>query len=391
MLSREAGRRCMRGANTSPVVVTLLAIIAVALIALIVVIALKGDGQGSTSASGSSSRSGSESSNPQAKPKPKPVDTTRIQQSYMPGRTYRSHAKAVLNAMASDKDWGVVTNMSLQYAAEAEVDRTIESNDGHTIVLLQEFRRSRCVAAFTHIEGIRIELGLPAQMLLDFGGAWAGLPPGWSAIAVESANTAMDSPLAHGFFDRLAQDPNAKVKVFVDSLQGKKVRIRYVNGQGVTQVEPLGCTLNKNEEDLIRTASVISDAYVLPDPAATTWQIDAQNLLPIIDPSLRTNMSGSVTVRRGQDQGTPENPIAQIMLDSGSEVELHDVGNDSDTKARWKPSGTMLFSFKDHVVTQAALSGQFVVERHSTNHILFEARFATQPKYQISYSCEVVK
>lgn len=142
---------------------------------------------------------------------------------------------------------------------------------------------------------------------------------------------------------------------------------------------------------LIRAGSVISDAYVLPDPAAKSWDIDAANFLPLVDPSLRATLAGSVKVARGPDEGPEGNRLARIKLDGSSRVDLHDVDDASQTDARWVPTGSLLFSFKNHIVTQAALGGQFAVERRSTKHILFEARFATQPRYDVSYDCEVVK
>jgi hypothetical protein len=139
---------------TSPVVLVLLALILAALIALLIAVLRKSDGQGSGPTTATTlpttdrpiSRDGVIAHGHKPPEPSRPLDTQRIQQTYQTGHTYRSLLKVSLNAKASSKDWGVVADSTLQYLAEAEILRSIESNGGTTLVLLQEFRRARCLS-----------------------------------------------------------------------------------------------------------------------------------------------------------------------------------------------------------------------------------------------------
>ena len=113
-------------------------------------------------------------------------------------------------------------------------------------------------------------------------------------------------------------------------------------------------------------------------------------MLPIIDPSLRASVGGSVSAVRGANGGTKERPTAQIMLERGV-LSLHDYDNESTTKANWAPRGEMIYDFREGVVTEAELTGEFSMERRSTNHFIFESRFSVQPKYSVTYHCEVLR
>jgi len=379
-----------RAGAASPVVVVLLAGILVMLIVLAYIMATRPGATATANRSGATAPS--DRGVVRAEPS-RPVDTTRVKQTYLPGRSYRSVVKASLSGRASHKDWGIVNEMNMHYASEAEIIRTIQSNDGTTLVLVQEFRRMRMLSAFTKLEGLRIDLGLGAQLALDFVAGLLGAPPGWATLEINKANQLLDNTLVRSFIDSLRSDPAAQVKAFFDGLEGKKVRITYVNGFGVKEVEPLGCTLSDDQRSFIEGTSVISDAYVFPEVESRVgqrWTINGQDLQQIVDPTLRARLSGSLTAERGPDGGSPDSPTAQIFL-RGGVLDLHNIGKGTETMARWAPRGTMVYGFKDGIITQAELAGSFRIDRRSTDHILFEARFSTEPQYRITYYCEVMK
>ena len=47
------------------------------------------------------------------------------------------------------------------------------------------------------------------------------------------------------------------------------------------------------------------------------------------------------------------------------------------------------YNLTDNYLEEARLTGKFIVEKVSKDHILFEARFKMEPKLQISYSCKM--
>ena len=321
----------------------------------------------------------------------KAVDTSRIAATYQAGRTYRSLLKVSVKARASNKDWGVVADTNFHYCGEAEILRHIDSNDGRTMVVTQEFKRARNLSVFTQVDGLRIELGGAAQTLLDLGGTALGADPGWTEYTIPMLNTILSNNQMLSFLSEAAKDPTAKAFAHVDSLQGKKCRVTYVNGEGVTSITPLGCSLTGDEQSMVFATCLASDAYILPDlqcKEGDTWTVQGEDLLPILDPSLRATLTGALTAQRGAEGGTPDRRTAQINLQKGI-LDLQDADGSTATTGRWAPRGTMTFSFADRIVTQGDLGGSLMIDRRSTNHILFEARYSVKPEYRIIYSCEI--
>ncbi len=388
--------------GTSPVVLVLLGAILVAVLVLIVLMAWPhgsmatridapspslGDGQTSTR-----EQLEAQGVHP-GEPSRAFPDTSRILQTYKPGRKYRTVVRGTVDSRASAKDWGVVTDMNFHYVGEAEVLRTIESNDGTTITQVLEFTKARNMALFCKAEDVRIDVGPAGQMLLAGLDLVSGTPGTWSQLQGLSAKPLLEHiPGAQSWADRVLTDESTKVLKYVDTLQGKRVRIQYVNGRGVTEWTPLGCTLSGDEQALIASTAVISDAYILPNlqsKEGDEWTVQGGDFLPVLDPSLQACLTGSLKVRRGSNGGTPERQEARIILDQGS-LELQQVTNKKARLGRWAPRGELTFSFADKIVTRATLGGQLHAEERSTDHILFEARFTLQPEYQIDYFCEVL-
>jgi flagellar basal body-associated protein FliL len=326
-----------------------------------------------------------------------PVDTTRLAQTYVPGKTYRSLVRFTANGQGTHKDWGVTKEATLAYAGEMEVTRFIESNDGTTIVLVQEFQRARNLYVTTTIDKVRFDLGPAGGMVIGAadlaGSAWAGLPRGWAAVTTKTLESLADLPATRQIMSQVATDQAAKAWAYVDQLEGQRVRITYVNGKGVQSLQPLGKPLSHEAKQFIYAMSLASDAYVLPDvksPIGTTWRIFGSDLLPIIDPSMHASLSGSIGARRMEDIGSDPDRKANIQIVDGL-LELQDYDHGNAYLGKWAPTGRMEFSFKDGVVSRAELGGVILFDGRSTNHVFFEARFTVKPKYDVVYACEVLQ
>lgn len=191
-----------------------------------------------------------------------------------------------------------VTNLS--YLAEMRITRKIESNDGRRIVELRRFHQARNAKLLCDVESITIELGLPGQVLL---GVLDAVEPG----STESVLVA--KPLIEAILSITAQPvANASVtKAFahVDTLAGKTVRITYVDGTGVEELVPVGCTLSESERDFIFATAVLSDCYIFPElnfEPGKSWSVDGSQRMCLIDPSFRGIPEGSVQVERTEDR-----------------------------------------------------------------------------------------
>jgi len=328
-----------------------------------------------------------------SEPSPALPDTNRILQMYKAGKKYRTTAKATLKNRASLKDWGVVTDMNMNYGGEFEVMRSIEENDGTTITEVREFTKVRSLVLFCKLEDARIDIGFPGQAMLAGLDWYSGTPGIWSSLQGLSAKKVLETvPSAQNWADQVLTDNATKAFARIDSLQGKKVRLQYVNGKGVTHLTPIGCSLTSDEQEIILETAVLSDAYLLPDPTCKEgdqWSVLGSELLPVIDPSLRASLSGSLTVRRGPNGGTVDQPTARLILDRGS-LELNQVSNSSKQIGRWAPRGNMTYSFNQQIVISGQMGGEVHFERNSTDHLLFEARYTHRPDYLITYQCEVL-
>jgi hypothetical protein len=397
-------------ARHSPVIVGLLAGILVAILVLVVVIwtrspagddgheKQKPDPPVAVKSGESTTRQQVESQGVKLSKPREPVDAARVQATYEVGKKYRSLIHFDLKGRGTATDWGITLNSNFLYLGEMLTTRAIESNDGKTIVLTQTFDRAENLRIATQIENLDFSSpGWAGELTLMFtdwaGSAGLGLSPGWSRDIRSTAQFLADTPLVKNMLSRVATDNDAKVMAFLSSLQGKQVRITYINGKGVEKIEPLGCDLSEQERDLIFATAVISDIYILPDlnEMKQPWTIRAEDVLPVVDPSLHAHLTGGVSASRGPDEGSGDDRKAVVKIDPEGYFELE--GFDKDKNAvygRWMPTGKMLFSFKDKIVTSGTLGGSFALEQHSTTHWIFEARFATRPTYTVTYSCAVV-
>jgi hypothetical protein len=395
--------------KTSAAVLVLLAGILIAVVALTLVLALK-DGRGAGQVG--------PSTQPKAKPKPladgqtqtraemvskgakpaspsRPIDTGRIAAAYRPGSTYRTVVNITISGRGSNKDWGIEEVVNMHDLGEVEYLRKIESNDGQTMVMTLEFPKARNLSINTKSEGIRLDLGPRALTVLDgLGVLLADQPIGqWVKVATPAINEAADNPWLKDVMTQAAQDKAAKCFAFVDGIQGKKARVKYVNGEGVTEITPLGCSLDDDQRNLITGMSLASDVYILPNlecKPGDTWTVEGVDMLPLLDPSLHATMAGQITVKREEDAGQGASRLAVIGISQGT-LELDNWDANSEAFGRWTPRGQMRFSFSDQIVTQAELTGAIQVEKRSTNHVFFEARQTVKPTYKVTYSCEVKK
>lgn len=325
----------------------------------------------------------------------KPVDTSRIALTYTPGKSYRTTVDSTIKSRGSHKDWGVTSVMSSHYVASYQFIRKIEKNDGKNLVFLQEFTHAESAMIYTEVENIKIDLGWfgdAGQTMLDIASIANAFPTGWSTFGVNRLNGILNTPLIKRAFSSVAQDKNAKLFVNVEPLMGKKARIHYRNGVGVTAIEPVGCTLTGDEQDLLFAISAFSDIFVFEDvdcEIGTTWDINGVDFLPIIDPSMNASLAGRLTVKRVKDGGTKENPTAVIKLDSGV-LDFKDRTPEVAVAARWAPRGEMTYSFTDNIVTLAELTGNLTMQTKSVDHIIFEMENQVKPDYFIKYTCEVL-
>jgi hypothetical protein len=390
-LATEAGK-CWRRGTTNPIIVILLSGILLALLILVSVILLNGRAIGPSTGAAAAVPDGTKIDRTALKDPPTPAqkavgNADRIKETLRAGKTYRVVLKATFDARVADKDWGVKQVITLVYAAEMLVNRTIESNDGKRIVELRAFEKCRNVKLLCNVEHVSIELGPLGVLAL---GALDYLGPG-SAEAIVAAK-----PIAELLLGTTAQqvlnDKATKAFARVDGLSGKRVRITYLDGAGVESLEPVGCNLTGDERDLLFSTAVLSDCYILPDltlKPGQTWTVDGSELGGFLDPTLRGIPEGEIVVIRDADQTTDGKQFAVLRIQSGF-LRINATDDKAHRVGTFEPHGKMKYSIDDGYVTIASLNGRATFERVSRDHILFEASFQTQPTMKVLYSCKML-
>jgi hypothetical protein len=276
-----------------------------------------------------------------------------------------------------------ITNLAFMF--ESQVDRHIESNDGNRIVEVRHFRSVRAVKVLCESE-INIELGAPgavALALLDV--QWPG-----TGAAVATAIPIIEAVAGAGA-SHIANEKATKTFAQLDGLDGKKVRIAYVDGRGVVRVDPIACELTADQKSFIRQTAVLSDYYILPDvhvEEGQTWSVDGRQFVGWLDPSMRGVPEGEIVVQRGSDEEEEGKLYAALRIESG-----HVRIDSSDASQRrlgsFTPRGTLRYNVSDGHVQSASLSGDLSIQEISQDHLLFESSFKSKPHLTISYSCKL--
>ena len=316
---------------------------------------------------------------------PEPVDSGRITGTAQVGKTYEMVIKGTTESEGTSKSWGIKTVIYMQWIFECAVDRFIESNDGNQIVETRLFKAVRSVRVDAKVKDIGFDFGLPGDLILGFLGTY---DPD-SFLIFETV-----APFARLLSKSLLQsqlDEEAKVLGTVDSLNGKKVRLTFENGKGVTQIEPIGCSLTADERNYLFATAVLGDCFIMPDlkgKVGSKWNVDGQNLAGLIDPSLHGQTTGSVSIERTEDIKSGDQNVAQMRITAGSinidstTPEKYDIG-------KFVPRGILVFDLEKQFVQSAELTGDITIENCSRDHILFETRFQARPKLRVSYTCKM--
>jgi hypothetical protein len=379
-----APRRRLR----NPVIAALLAGILLALVALVVLIAIeifKGDrNQGAkTSIIGEKITRDQISKPPEI---PKPIgDPDRIKDVLQQGKTYRLVLKAGIEAVVEDKAYTLKTKTNMAYMGEFVIKRHIESNDGHRIVEIRTFESCKTLKLESHVDELKLDWGLPGELTLA---SLEVFQPGLGLGAL-AAKAVVETVLKNSA-DLTARD---KIQQWhqLDSLSGKTVRIVFEDGQGMVELEPVGSSLTASEKDFVYHTSVLTDYYLFPDvkvKPSKTWKVDASKISAFIDPSLRSIPSGSITVKRGEDQTKDGKQLAKLTIESGY-VELD--GSDASTGrvGSFSPQGDLMFNITDGFIQDAELRGSMKIEKVSKDHLLFETTMRSEPKLKVQYHCEI--
>ena len=177
-------------------------------------------------------------------------------------------------------------------------------------------------------------------------------------------------------------------------LVNKKVKITFVDGCGVTSIEPLkGTKLSQREIDIIKRTNYVMDHYVMPDRQVEvdeSWVVNGDVFAGLMDPRMSGRIDGQVTIRRAPDFMPDSDSLNRILKIEKGDILFKSVRDgQSVSGALMNVTGQCLIPMEEDVVTSAVMSGSAEYHELSTDHLLFEARMSITPRFNISYQCEV--
>lgn len=313
------------------------------------------------------------------------ADTRRIQEVLQPGNTYRTVQKGSLVVQGHDPDWSSDEVVKIALVAEQVASRTIESNDGSTLVELRTIEAARGIKILSATHDFHVELGDPDLPILK---VLSDLAPG-DAVEVAEPVAVLQSVLKAGTD---VTRGSWKVLATVDELSGKTIRLTHTNGIGVTNVEPVNCSLTEEEVELFFRADPLADMRFLPDlglKPGESFVVPGYAFANLLEPELHPHVEGNITITREHDQRREGRPMASLKIDSAkSELKLTTADAQQEAFGRLTPKGTLLFDLDGQFVRQATLSGDIVVRSIPKDHALGHASLVSQPETSMTYSCQ---
>lgn len=325
------------------------------------------------------------------------------------GKTYVSTALGNLTGRAAKKDWGIKGIANFNYMWGVQSTSYIEKNDGTTIVEVRSFDK---VAETVTVNDVGVSLDLPDEVAanLDFlfnlaSETLVGVPVGpWVSIinkrTLKIPDVVMDIMHRHNILpaDVDPKQMAGKMTMFTQPkgkylLEGKKVRITFIDGQGIVSIEPLGCELTDSEVEVIKRSNFVMDHYVMPDREVAvdeSWKVPGNVFGGVVDPRLSGKLDGEVTITRKDDIPLENSDYARRLAISGGKIQFVSQENNGRRVGKLTNiTGSSIIPASHNVVTKAELSGVAEYDEVSTNHLLFEARMNVKPTFKVKYECQV--
>src|SRR5439155_1297417 len=110
---------------------------------------------------------------------------------------------------------------------------------------------------------------------------------------------------------------------------GKTVRITFVDGGGVTDIEPIDCALSRREQDLIKRTNFVMDHYIFPNKKKAPdedWDVEGDVFSGFLDPRLEGKVTGKVNVLRTADHvEEPGNEVSRRLKVTKGTLEVRKV------------------------------------------------------------------
>jgi len=316
---------------------------------------------------------------------------------YQEGRFYRTIVTSTVQGQIADKDWGIEKNVTLVHEGEMDLIREIKSvtEDHGEVVIGLEILKARDLEVRLDLDDVKLDL--PPAVGILAKGARRLLLPGPEGVAVEFAadraanwlksdqnrekvlsrlNFAVQAATGKGIEDHLLE---AKLQP-LDAYEGLTAEYTYEAGEGLVDFQTQA-TLSKEQEERVQNFSVYSEAYLLPDPdpdGPEEWDVDVKTIAHLLAPGGDLEVSGTLTLKRESTSGDD----TQLRIVRGKVV-FSGASNTKQVLGTWAARGSLSYNLATHSITEGRLSGSVSLERKSTDHVLFEETFKSEPSYRV--------
>ncbi|WFB34739.1 hypothetical protein P3T73_11265 [Kiritimatiellota bacterium B12222] len=330
-------------------------------------------------------------------PPPALNNPLRLEQTYQPGKVYRATTDYKLQVPGQHTRWGIRKEMVILLTGRFQYDMKVLENDGKEMSLELTIRQSRFLQmAFD--ANIELELDKIIQDAIQVSAAFYGTPVPAGAIELTQKQinhilkqTKVDSQLVEELLkpDQWVQE--------VESLEGAVVRMRYLDGEGVRDLELIKYQtgekisfeeLSKDEQSFLMNFHPFPDPYIFPDEAVNageTWLVNGSALpirLPMI---LNSRIEGTVTLsRQTADQG-----FIPLTVEAGKLYLQGNTQKGHQLQADWTPRGYFQYNPDLRIVASAQLNGGMTYASGGKDFWVLQVSQSARPEYELEYSCEV--
>jgi hypothetical protein len=184
-------------------------------------------------------------------------------------------------------------------------------------------------------------------------------------------------------------------------LEGKTFALEYEDGVGLIKVDiaDQDKILTTHEKELLQRAFYLSDYYIFKDcdnphrqlKPGNNWQVDAKTLAGVLDPRLRHRAEGKISLYREENQTFDGKDTAVFKIDEGT-VKMVPVADKKSIAGEVSFSkGQIFYDLGLQYVRKADLSGAAKYRELSSDHLLFGARFFSDPNISMRYECSCQK
>ena len=309
------------------------------------------------------------------------------------GKTYESSVVGKLSGTATASNWGIKGQANFVYTYSVQSTGKIVENNG--IKVIEERTFGKVSEHLFYSEGM-IKFDLPSAFV--WAAEFALLPFVDPLSATVVSETLQEGKLDIKWLKMFGLDDLATSVLVTERLdagkllQGKKVRIEFTDGQGITNITPIDCKLTQDERDTINRTNFVMDHYIMPDREVRvneSWTVDASVFAGLLDPRMKGRVRGNVTIDRKDDLPLEDKVARRLRLTDGT---IDFVSNSTEEYVNGSVKqvrGNCQIPSDVEVVTEANITGIAEYNSVSKDHLLFKATMSTRPRFEVEYECRV--